>query len=774
MFDTLLGIHEVAELAEVTPSAVINWRKRHPDFPNAAAELKSGPVFLESHIREWLISRDGNSEKTTNQFYATMAARRCDKPWLMEKVEATVSKLLQQTTSDEHPGILLGRIQSGKTRAFLGVIANCFDNGIDAAIVLTKGTKFLARQTLIRIKNDFRQFINEDKVQVFDIMSLPTLTPYELSQKLIFVVKKEDDNLNRLLAAIESYPALASKDFLIVDDEADLASVSFQKKSGVVQQGKISSQIDALRDAVKNSYFLQVTATPYSLYLQPENETGDGNSIFKPRRPQFTVILPTHSKYVGGDFYFGQSNEPDHPAYYFYREVPDEEREALRKEDRRRIKIENILTEKRAEILVDAILTFITAGVVRRLQCEKTGEAKKKYSFLFHTERSRNSHEWQEQVATAIREALIEEAQANSTLFNNLLFASYTDLKQSVELDNGTMPAYELVKERVTRALQDGYLMITKVNSDNDIEQLLNDDGQLNLRTPLNLFIGGQILDRGITIDNLITFYYGRNPRTFQQDTVLQHSRMYGARTLADLNVTRFYAPRGVYQVMRDIHEFDEALRGAFETGAHDRGVYFLQRDTKNRLRPCSPNKLLFSQLMAVRPGRRLVPIGFQTVSPTKGKKSLDALDELIEEVASEEQPVLVNVEVASELLELAYENLRFENKNLDQREPHLAALEHLSKTSTGVRKGKVWLLIARDRNVARTRAEGRFSNAPDTKQQAEEAKELASDVPVLMLLRQNGEVPKGWRGLPFWWPVILAPQGAMPTIFSLKEPRPD
>jgi len=41
------------------------------------------------------------------------------------------------------------------------------------------------------------------------------------------------------------------------------------------------------------------------------------------------------------------------------------------------------------------------------------------------------------------------------------------------------------------------------------------------------MFIGGQILDRGITIGNLIGFYYGRNPNRFQQDTVLQHSRMY-------------------------------------------------------------------------------------------------------------------------------------------------------------------------------------------------------------------------------------------------------
>src|SRR2546430_11826954 len=47
-------------------------------------------------------------------------------------------------------------------------------------------------------------------------------------------------------------------------------------------------------------------------------------------------------------------------------------------------------------------------------------------------------------------------------------------------------------------------------------------------------------LDRGVTLANLIGFYYGRRPQKFQQDTVLQHSRMYGYRR-DDLAVTRFY-----------------------------------------------------------------------------------------------------------------------------------------------------------------------------------------------------------------------------------------
>jgi hypothetical protein len=91
------------------------------------------------------------------------------------------------------------------------------------------------------------------------------------------------------------------------------------------------------------------------------------------------------------------------------------------------------------------------------------------------------------------------------------------------------MPNYNQVAAALRDALINEELMITKVNSDKDIEELL-DDGQLRLRTPLNLFIGGQILDRDITIKNLLGFYYGRIPGRYQQDTVLQHARMYRSR----------------------------------------------------------------------------------------------------------------------------------------------------------------------------------------------------------------------------------------------------
>jgi Z1 domain-containing protein/type III restriction/modification enzyme restriction subunit len=773
MTESLIGVFEIAEMANVSASAVANWRKRFADFPAALAELKSGPVFSESQIKLWLARRQAADSSEVELFYDQLAGKRADPPELRAAVEEVLNQLQKEATSTQRPGILLGRVQSGKTRAFLGVIARAFDRGYDVAVILTKGTKSLAEQTLSRVKEDFREFIAADQVDVFDILAVPDLTPYELNRKLIFVVKKEDDNLRRLLSLFrEQYPQLQKKSVLIIDDEADLASVSFRKMSGVSMAGVISQQIDQLRDSVKNSAFLQVTATPYALYLQPDDEViVNGSTLFKPKRPAFTVLLPTHSKYTGGDEYFEKSSEPDSSAFYFYREVPLSERDALKKEDRRRLQMDKVLTERNAAVLRDAVVTFLVGGAIRRLQQRAAGQWPQKYSFLFHTEQSRSSHEWQERVAGAIRDALVDQARADSPLFNELVRAAYVDLRRSIELEGVSVPSIEDVMKAVVESLETGQLMITKVNSDNDVKKLLADNGQLKLRTPFNMFIGGQILDRGITISNLIGFYYGRNPNRFQQDTVLQHSRMYGARSSADLAVTRFYAPQHVYQVMRRIHEFDVALREAYQSGGPEGGVHFIQKDPSNRLIPCSPNKLLFSDVVSIRPGRRLVLSGFQTVYKTQGASNLEALDRKIEDlVGPAQEPVLIDVADGVELLKLAYDNLEFDADTDDDRKAHIAALEHLSRTCKKAElKGKVWLMVEKDRGMRRYREEGRFSNAPDTKQQGL-ARSKAEDIPTLMLLRQNGEEAKGWRGLPFWWPVIVTPRSAATAIFATDE----
>ena len=57
--------------------------------------------------------------------------------------EEVVQELVDHATTSERPGMLLGKVQSGKTRTFICSMALAFDNGYDIAIVLSKNSKAL-------------------------------------------------------------------------------------------------------------------------------------------------------------------------------------------------------------------------------------------------------------------------------------------------------------------------------------------------------------------------------------------------------------------------------------------------------------------------------------------------------------------------------------------------------------------------------------------------------------------------------------------------------
>lgn len=160
------------------------------------------------------------------------------------------------------------------------------------------------------------------------------------------------------------------------------------------------------------------------------------------------------------------------------------------------------------------------------------------------------------------------------------------------------------------------------MNADSQLEQLLDDSGQLRQESPFNIYIGGQSLDRGVTIANVIGFFYGRNPRVAQQDTTIQHCRMYGNRPGGDLAVTRFYTSNAIYARMSRMHDFDTMLWEQL-TAREDNGetvydpsdVTFLERDPTGQVSYCSTSKIILTRAQWTRPGGELVPRPFSTVS---------------------------------------------------------------------------------------------------------------------------------------------------------------
>ena len=706
--------------------------------------------------------------------YDRLKEKRGDTLELTACIQNVVKHLDAVTTSLGKPGMLLGKIQGGKTMAFLGIIAKAFDEGFDIAIVLTKGTKALSAQTVARLKLDYHDFDREDEIKIYDIMNMPAeLTSFEARQKLIFVAKKQYKNLERILKIFEGdQHSFRKRKVLLVDDEADLASVRFvkNKETDNIEQGKIAQQVDELRKMVGDIAFLQVTATPYSLYLQPDEylPQGENQFAFLPKKPAFTELLPIHSQYVGGDDYFGAFEDTD-PRAFLYLEVSLDEQDVLRAKDGRRTRPEHLMTSPNVKMLRYALLNFLAGVTIRHWQLTQEGQkSNKKFALIIHNDTRREAHDWQWETVGNILGLFTEKAKTKDIDLRHLFDECFADLSRSIIANGGTLPPPDNCFDEVCKALIGGDIMKQRVNSDNAVSTLLDENSELKLRTPFNIFIGGNILDRGITIPNLIGFYYGRNPKTMQADSVLQHSRMYGSRDRIDLAVTRFYTSRIVFDRLKKIHNLETALRHAFESGAYDRGVVFIQAGADRKVIPCSRDKIKMSETYTIHPGGRLLPVGFESLPKYKIDKIIAQIGQIIPQACvNTDKPIMLDPDIAHRIIDLIQSTLETERSIWDWDAMHTAIDYFTVARLHGGKQRQIWVLGYTGREIARVRPSGRFSDAPDTKQQRGIAEQYAIDSPMLLILRQEGRKEDGWGGYPFWWPVLFAPTDAEPCVYA-------
>lgn len=665
----------------------------------------------------------------------------------------------------DRPLMMLGKIQSGKTRSFIGLTSIAFDNGYDLAVVLTKNSNALAMQTTARMIQEFKEFKDDDIIEIFDIMCMPPdMKKYELEKKLIIVVKKEKNNLPKLLKFIHDYALNEQKKCLIIDDEADFCSIGYDKNRDTEEFDlrKIANQINDLRLKL-TCKFIQVTATPYSLYLQPETINLGKDKEIRAIKPADTVLVPAGEGYIGGDYYFDREKYP--LGEYLYSSIDPNELEIIKSSDRRRFKEEEVLISDKVKGIRTAIINFIIGGCIRILQNGGNPRGKKnKFSFIIHTQIAKAAHKRQENIISELIEKLEEEAKKDSELLNKYIENGYEELKESVLEYGFEIPNLEEVKAFTKRAIIEQWISKSIVNSENDINALLDDEGQLKLRTPFNIFIGGQILDRGITIANLIGFYYGRTPQKMQQDTVLQHSRMYGYRRKEDLAVTRFYTTIDLYDRMSKINDFDSKLREDFEQGNFDKGVVFISKDENGRVIPCSPQKIMISNTQVLKPGKTTTPIGFQTGYKTYIKKDIEEIDNILKANNSGklDGKFKLSKEDACKVISLIYKTLEIESKSCIEEKAFIALINYLSTNSVNIYCGT-------NRNISRLRETSRYySDMPYNRDNdLRQAKEMATKEPTLMLMKQNGYEEKGWRGAEFYWPVLVTPKNVDTAVYT-------
>lgn len=748
--------------------------------------------------------------------FGTMAAHnKFMTPEKEKVVREMTDQLMMEGENATQPCLLLGKVQCGKTDTFLSIMGLCFDRGIDVAVVMTKGTNTLTKQTIERLNKDFRFFKDDGTygqkviIYIYDILDLYKrggLSDYQLNDpanKFIIVCKKENTNLKDLIELFEHSEILRRKKVLVCDDEADFASRAYYQRKGELSLLRIAEHIEKFVTLPAFCRYMQITATPYSLYLQPDGtvQLRDGQEA-SPWLPRYTGLVPIHDKYIGGKQYYVDSQEGEiddegvfHPANMYgclYQPVDQICIDIL--SARNEFYLESRAHSENLDSLNFAVVSYLFAAAIRSIQTKKKSNKKYYSSCLIHCEINKHKHAWQEELITEIiediKQAFLHKANSDLHILD-LESDAYESLKLSNELGNRQglinekFPTFAEVEAEVKRILEYNDYTINVVNSEEPgkVATMLNDKGQLRLEQALNFFIGGSILDRGITIDNMLCFFYGRDPKKFQMDTVLQHARMYGARDKEDMACTRFFTTPDIYDVLKTMNVFDDYLyqylkahRDTVQTDDFTSMVIGYDK----RISPSAQNKYTPANTKVLKPFQRTYPVGFQTIEPTKNNLLTKKIEEVLQNAvegkkANEDGFYLVHYNDVVEILSLIRESYTYatEYNNVGWEwdiNDMVTPLEHLTYDTDGM----VLVTVRGDRNLSRERENifdkrGRFIDAPEAGGEINIDKKNAIDRPVLVLLKQNGLKDLGWRGTAFFWPVLTTPQNMNAGIFTIN-----
>lgn len=751
---------------------------------------------LDNELAQKLTQLNAQNNETIYEHLSRIVGYSKD---LKDCIEDTVSQLLVTNISNaSDPGLLLGKIQCGKTRAFVGVMGLAFDKGIDVCVVLTKSDDGLVEQTLARMEYEFRDYLStvhmsQTVIGVHKTEKGMHFSPTQINnQKNIFVTYKNTTRLNYLINLFRNTD-YKNKRVLIIDDEADFVSRAFYQKNNDIDAGKIALLIDEFAQIPNFCRYLQVTATPYSLFLQPDHTVQVNNGSVEPFRPRFVTLVPIHENYIGGKHYFILSQNSASMYSYLKHIVSDECMERLLDKNKHGRVYRNAQTTSVYEDLRKALMSYFVASSIRQIQEETLKKKRYNSSFFMHISTATKDHRFEKLVVDNILNAWTNEAVNNNGSGLKAIFDdAYEDMRESNMAGNQFgeikifMPSHQEVWNRFLKIFSDGAYIVQIVNSSTKGD-LLGKDGQLKLTSPLNLFIGGFKLDRGITIDHMLGFMYGRNPQVKQTDAVLQHHRMYGNRSKEDMAVTRLHTTQSLYEIMEWIDNMDHQLRNIFVKAMKNphapMPMIAIQYDRTLGIKPCGSNKLLISDLESFDSFKRFTPSGFQTASPTKLMPIIDGIDSLLksENGYSDGTPFLIRKDHAYQIIKnirstYIYNRPIDNNAGLEWDENvMIAAIEKYAPHD-----GMIWCYVRTNREMSRIRKNGNFVDAPEdgkTDTPIAQRYTLGNQArPFLMLFREKGledilyrggqMINIGWRNAPFYWPALRLPQNIESCVY--------
>lgn len=561
-------------------------------------------------------------------------------------------------------GMVVGHVQSGKTSNYVGLINKATDSGYKVIIVIAGTISSLRRQTQERIDAGFigrssSAFIRENENRLIGVGKLKVETDiYSLTSSyyksgdegdfsqsvanrlnipigknpVVFVIKKNKSILENLIdwfskneniKNIDGTPKLFDVPALIIDDEADAASVNTAKDINEVRT--INKLIRTLLNIFNQNTFIGYTATPYANLFISQEHNEDLTTIVKNKEYKigedlfprdFIINIKAPTNYIGAAKIFGfeNPNGTENEPLDIFRTIDDFDPPFFRtinkhnKED---------LPEYLPKSLETAIKSFILTCAIRRVR----GHEKKHNSMLIHVALL---VKWIDRVAYLVNDKMREYKNAidgnDESLMNDLKHLYQSDFLPTTEnvLENLDYTdvrikthTWEEVKKEVKKAASKievrsvhGTRSTTNLEYHNieEIDYSRYDNGFSVIA------VGGSRLSRGITLEGLSVSYYLRTTKMY--DSLMQMGRWFGYRP-GYVDLCRLYTTEQIFEWFNHITMATEEMRDDF-----DEMTAALQKPKDFRLKVRNHNGLMTITSLAKLYHSDKIEISFSGTNP--------------------------------------------------------------------------------------------------------------------------------------------------------------
>lgn len=516
-------------------------------------------------------------------------------------------------------GLVMGSVQSGKTANMIGLAAMAAHYDWNFIIILSGTIDNLRKQTRDRFLRDLKQsggvswrvldytsnpdyYVDiEDKRRYLSVdLSLNIfqdgMSDHKWLHRYVMVCLKNSKRLERLITWLHSNPGKAARmRILVIDDEADQASVNTRKMSEALDEEELERTavnqliIDLVNgrnaDGSKTTApfqamnYISFTATPYANVLNEAYE-----SSLYPKN--FISSLPESKEYFGAKVIFGSCSDETYPGLDIIRNIPDSEIKTLKS-------VHEGASFSIPEEMKKSVAWFLCAAAVLRSRGHK-----KPISMLIHTTALQNSHLSEYE---ALKDWLIRERSTGSIVClceavygEEIERFTFEDLKNgypdygNLDKVNPIMPSFPEIKAEIESLLsgienilmgedkqlsyhENGiHLCVDNCRANKYAEEgtylriVYPSSEQLAAlsKAPVFIVMGGNTLSRGLTLEGLVCTYFARNSNL--ADTLMQMARWFGYRNGYEL-LQRIWMPRSVEEKFRLLEKIDEKLKAEFE-----------------------------------------------------------------------------------------------------------------------------------------------------------------------------------------------------------------